>query len=78
MKDDSRLIQLMTDFVSNGIRATLPVREIEGEFAALYDDDERFTDLRDALAMYDGTEENHRVLIAECKWALKVLAGTTP
>ena len=73
MKNNTRLIRMMTEFVSTGIRAKRPVQEMEGEFASLYDEDERFEDLQYALAMYDGTEENHRALITECKWALRVL-----
>jgi len=76
MKDNRQFIHLVTDFVAADNRAMQPVREIEGEFAELYDDDERFEDLQYVLAMYDGSEENHKRLMSECRWALRELTKT--
>ena len=49
---------------------------MEGEFATSYlDDDERFSDLQFALAMYGASDRDgdERTLANECKYALRLL-----
>ena len=56
-------------------RGTIFVREIESEFARLgLDDEEDFSDLRHAFAMYGGHEEDVRDLKSEATFAVRRLS----
>ena len=56
-------------------RGTIFVREIESEFARLgLDDEEEFSDLQHAFAMYRGHEEDIRNLKSESTFAVRRLA----
>lgn len=73
-----RLQQLMEIYVSGRDRSAPHVREIEGEFVAEgLDDDDRFSDLQYALAMFgaDGRDDIEQLLVRECGWAMKTLRG---
>ena len=76
MSDVTRLVTLMRAFL-DGDTSMSHVSEIESEFARQLDDDERFSDLQYALAMYQGESEVHRDdferLRIECAWAVKEL-----
>ena len=62
--------ELVKAFVSEDNRAKNKAREIEEHFVGLYDDDEDMDDFQYALAMYDGSVENHKALMSECRWFL--------
>ena len=71
-----KLITMMEAFVSGQSRSCDFVNQMEGEFATSYlDDDERFSDLQFALAMYGASDRNgdERTLADECKYALRLL-----
>jgi len=71
-----KLIGMMDAFVSGQCRSRDFVREMEGEFATSdLDDDERFSDLQLALAMFGAAdlEADEKMLAGECKYALRVL-----
>src|SRR4051812_9943840 len=77
MRLDSRyehLVELMEAFIRGLDRSQRLVRDLEGEFAQLLDEDEGFEDLQYALAMFgaDGYDMEDR-LVKECTWALKTL-----
>ena len=65
-----KLIEMMEAFVSGQGRSRDFVRQMEGEFATSdLDDDERFSDLRMALAMFGASdpEYDEKMLAGECK-----------
>ena len=67
---------MMEAFVVGQSRSRDFVRQLEGEFATSdLDDDERFSDLQLALAMFGagGREADEKMLAGECKYALRVL-----
>jgi len=69
-------LEAMEVFISGRRRGTIFVREIEGMFAELFDDDERFEDLQYALAMFGaGKDSRHDEdwLIREFKFAKKII-----
>ena len=75
-----KLIAMMEAFVSGQSRSGDFVREMEGEFATNdLDDDERFSDLQLALAMFGaaGREQDEKMLAGECKYALRLLREET-
>ncbi len=74
----SGLVHMLESFIEgkDQARGTVFVREIEGEFARLgLDDDEEFSDLRHAFAMYRGREEDVRDLKSEATFAVSRLAA---
>ena len=76
-----KLIGMMDAFVSGESRSREIVGQMEGEFAATdLDDDERFRDLQLALAMFGAAEREHdeRILVGECKHALRLLRKDGP
>lgn len=71
-----KLITMMETFVSGHGRSRDFVRQMEGEFATSdLDDDERFSDLQLALAMFGAAdrEADEKLLASECKYALRLL-----
>jgi hypothetical protein len=71
-----RFLDLMEAFVAGRDRSQRHVREMEGEFAQQFDEDERFEDLQYALAMFGADDydmEDH--LVKECAWAIRTLHG---
>lgn len=71
-----QLIQMMEAFVCGKSRSRDFVRKMEGEFATCgLDDDERFSDLQHALAMFGDSdrEADEHMLAGECEHALRVL-----
>lgn len=71
-----KLIWMMEAFVSGQSRSRDFVTQMEGEFATSdLDDDERFSDLQLALAMFGaaGREPDEKMLAGECKYALRLL-----
>jgi hypothetical protein len=75
-----KLIGMMDAFVSGQSRSRDFVGQLEGEFATSdLDDDERFSDLQLALAMFGaaGREQDEKVLAGACKYALKLLREET-
>jgi hypothetical protein len=61
----SKLVRMLEAFVEGRgqTRGTITVREIEGEFARLgLDEEEEFSDLQHAFAMYRGHEADIRHL----------------
>ncbi len=74
----SVLVQMLERFIeSEGEpRGTTFVREIEGEFARTgLDEEEEFSDLQHALAMYRGYEEDVRTLKHEASFAVRRLSA---
>ena len=71
-----KLIAMMEAFVSGQSRSRDFVTGMEGEFAASdLDDDERFSDLQLALAMFGASDREYdeKMLAGECHYALRVL-----
>jgi hypothetical protein len=71
-----KLISMMEAFVSGQSRSRGFAGQMEGEFAASgLDEDERFSDLQLALAMYGAAEReaDEKMLAGECKYALRIL-----
>jgi hypothetical protein len=71
-----KLITMMEAFVSGQSRSRDFVRQMEGEFTTSdLDDDERFSDLHLALAMFGAAdrEADEKMLASECKYALRLL-----
>jgi hypothetical protein len=74
----SGLIQMLEAFIEgkDQARGTIFVREMEGEFARLgLDDEEDFSDLQHAFAMYRGHDEDVRDLRSEATFAVRRLAS---
>ena len=72
----AELIATLEEFVSGAIRSRGFVRQIEGVFAACdLDEDERFSGLQSALALFGGGDriDDERTLAAECVSALRTL-----
>jgi hypothetical protein len=71
-----KLMTMMEAFVSGQSRSRDFVKQMEGEFATgeLADDD-RFSDLQLALAMFGASDREHdeKMLAGECNYALRVL-----
>jgi hypothetical protein len=75
-----KLIAMMEAFISGQSRSRDFVREMEGEFATSdLDDNERFSDLQLALAMFGAgdREQDEKMLAGECKYALRLLREET-
>jgi len=71
-----KLVEMMEAFVAGQSRSRDFVTQMEGEFATSdLDDDERFSDLQLALAMFGAAdrEADEKKLAGECKYALRVL-----
>jgi hypothetical protein len=71
-----QLIRLMQAFLA-GATSLEDAATLEGEFARCgLDDDETYSDLQYALAMYRGPghEDSLQALRRECKWAIEQLA----
>ena len=71
-----KLIVMMEAFVAGQNRSRDFVREMEGEFGMSdLDDDERFSDLQLALAMFGASDREHdeKMMASECKYALRLL-----
>lgn len=71
---------MMDAFVSGKSRSRDFVEQMEGEFATSdLDDDERFSDLKLALAMFGAADREHdeKTLAGECKYALRLLREET-
>ena len=71
-----KLIEMMDAFISGRSRSRDFVTQLEGEFAASpLDEDERFQDLQQALAMFGAAdrEADDKMLAGECKYALRLL-----
>jgi hypothetical protein len=71
-----KLIGIMEAFVSGQSRSRDFARLMEGEFTTSdLDDDERFSDLQLALAMFGASdrENDEKMLTGECKHALRLL-----
>jgi hypothetical protein len=71
-----KVIEMMDAFVSGRSRSWDFVGQIENEFAASpLDEDERFSDLQLALAMFGAgdREADEKMLAGECNCALRVL-----
>ena len=71
-----KLITMMEAFLSGQSRSRDFVRQMEGEFATSdLDDDERFSDLQLALAMFGASDREYdeKMLAGECKYALRLL-----
>ena len=69
---------MMDAFVTGQSRSRDFVNQIEGEFAAIdLDDDQRFSELQLALAMFGSgeSEADETMLSGECKDALRILEG---
>jgi hypothetical protein len=72
----TKLIQMIEAFIVGESRSRDFVSQMEGEFAANgLDDDERFSDLQYALAMFGAgsREDDEKMLADECRYALKLL-----
>jgi hypothetical protein len=70
------LISMLEAFVSGASRSRKFVAQMEGLFAASgLDDDERFSELQSALALFGAADRSHdeRMLAGECVSALKLL-----
>ena len=70
------LIEAMEAFVSGASRSRDAVRRMEGLFATSpLDDDSRFSDFRDALALFGAGKREHdeQMLASECRYALRLL-----
>jgi hypothetical protein len=72
-------VKSMDRFISGDQRGTIFVREIEGMFAELFDDDDQFSDLQYSLAMFgagknSGTDE--AMLVQEFKRAKEIILKT--
>ena len=79
------LIEAMEAFVSGSRRSRDDVKRMEDLFATSpLDDDQRFSDLQLALALFGagGREHDERMLASECRYALRLLhenvAGSPP
>ena len=71
-----KLIGMMEAFVAGQSRSREFVEQMEGEFATGdLDDDERFSDLQLALAMFGASDREYdeKMLTGECKYALRLL-----
>jgi hypothetical protein len=71
-----KLITMMEAFVSGQSRSRDFVTQMEGEFATSdLDDDERFSDLQLALAMFGASDREYdeKMMAEECKYALRLL-----
>ena len=71
-----QLIQMLDAFVAGESRSRDFVRKMEGEFAASgLDDDERFSDLQFAFAMFGAADhdDDEKMLAGECRYALRIL-----
>jgi hypothetical protein len=67
---------MMEAFVSGQSRSRDFIKQMESEFAISdLDDDERFSDLQLALAVFGAAdrEADEKMLAGECKYALRVL-----
>ena len=74
------LIEAMEAFVSGSRRSRDYVRHMEGLFATSpLDEDERFSDLQSALALFGAGEREHdeRMLASECRYTLRLLHENT-
>ena len=72
-----KLIEMMDAFISGRSRSREFVSQMESEFAASpLDEDERFSDLQLALAMFGaaGREADEKMLAGECRYALRLLS----
>ena len=72
----TKLIQMVEAFIAGASRSRDFVSQMEGEFAASgLDDDERFSDLQHALAMFGAgsREDDEKMLADECRYALRLL-----
>jgi hypothetical protein len=72
----TKLIQMIDAFIAGESRSRDFVGQMEGEFAASgLDDDERFSDLQYAFAMFGAgsREDDEKMLVDECRCALKLL-----
>ncbi len=70
------LIRMMDAFVAGEGTSRDFVGEMEGEFVACgLDDDDQFSDLQLALAMFGAgdREPDEKMLAGECRYALRVL-----
>jgi hypothetical protein len=70
------LIQMIESFVSGSDKSRELVAKIEGLFAETpLDDDERFSDFRLALALFGAgkRDADERMLVAECRYVLRLL-----
>jgi hypothetical protein len=75
-----KLIVMMDAFVSGQSRSRDLVGQMEGEFATSdLDEDERFSELQLALAMFGAAEreQDEKALASECKYTLKLLREET-
>jgi len=72
------LVAMMTAFVDGRSRSRDFVAQMEGEFIKTgLADDERFSDLELALAMFGASHREHdeNTLAGECRYALRVLTS---
>jgi hypothetical protein len=72
----TKLIQMIDAFIAGESRSRDFVSQMEGEFAASgLDDDEQFSDLQYALAMFGAgsREDDEKMLVDECRCAVKLL-----
>jgi hypothetical protein len=71
----SRLVEMLTAFVEGKARSLSFAGEIETEFARTgLDEEEDFSELQHALALYRGTEADEQVLEREARWAIQQLS----
>ena len=70
-----KLIAMMEAFVSGQSRSRDFVSQMEGEFATSDLDDERFSDLELALAMFGASDREHyeKMLASKCMYTLRLL-----
>ena len=71
-----QFVKSIDQFISGSRRGTIFVREIEGSFAELFDNDDRLSNLQYALAMFgagDSSDSDENMLIKELVWAKEII-----
>ena len=73
-----QFVKSIDQFMSGSKRGKIFVGEIEGLFAELFDDDDQFSDLQYALAMFGAgdIEYDESMPIKEFKRAKKIISAT--
>jgi hypothetical protein len=74
----AELVRMLESFIHGAgeARGTVFVRQIESELARVgLDDEEEFSDLQRALAIYSGREDDVRDLKSEASFAIRLLSA---
>lgn len=77
--DNAMIIKMLKRFVSGNDRSIMLARELEGAVVAFFPEDERFTELLDALASYEPSGGRYlydeRAMVDKCAAVLSSLQG---